>query len=105
MNILNRFKSVSTFVFSIDGVLTDGALYTSGSGEFSSRMHTKDIHALSMAVTKGYQVLFISAGSGRFVSSYLGNLGIGIVFTEKLDKQQCLQQWLQQQRVAWINVL
>ena len=105
MSILHRFKSISTFVFSVDGVLTDGALYLNSSPGFGRRVHTKDGYALAMAVTRGYRVVFISSGRTESVIPFLDHLGVKTVFMGIADKHQKLRQWLDQQGVDCKDVL
>ena len=65
MNILPLFKKVSTFVFDIDGVLTDGTILLFDNGEQVRRMNIKDGYALQLAVKKGYSVIAISGADSE----------------------------------------
>ena len=62
MNILAKFKSIKTFVFDVDGVLTDGTLLILQDGQQARQMNIKDGYALQLAVKKGYRVVVISGG-------------------------------------------
>ena len=42
MNVLEKFKSIKTFVFDVDGVLTDGTLLVLEDGQMARRMNIKD---------------------------------------------------------------
>ena len=42
MNVLAEFKKVTTFIFDIDGVLTDGTLLVLRDGLQARQMHVKD---------------------------------------------------------------
>ena len=50
MNILSRLRFVRAFVFDMDGVLTDGALFIEQGGQWLRRMNIKDGYALQLAV-------------------------------------------------------
>ena len=67
MSILDQFKQITTFVFDVDGVLTDGTLFVFDDGQFVRRMNIKDGFALQLAVKKGYRVAVISGGASDSV--------------------------------------
>ena len=54
MNVLSYFKNITTFVFDIDGVLTDGTVLLLDNGLQARQMHIKDGLALQMALKGGY---------------------------------------------------
>ena len=87
MNVLSEFKKITTFVFDVDGVLTDGTVLVLENGVQARRMHIKDGFALQMAVTHGYRVLVISGGHSPQVVHRLDKLGITDVHMSILDKK------------------
>jgi 3-deoxy-D-manno-octulosonate 8-phosphate phosphatase (KDO 8-P phosphatase) len=105
MNILDQFKQVTTFVFDVDGVLTDGTLFVFDDGQFVRRMHIKDGFALQLAVKKGYRVAVISGGTSDAVTQRLSRLGIRDVFMQVTDKKGKLAEYLQQHQLTWGEVL
>ncbi len=60
MNVLEYFKNITTFVFDVDGVLTDGRVLLLEAGLQARQMHVKDGLALQMALKNGYNVVIIS---------------------------------------------
>lgn len=52
MNLFELFKSVTTLVFDVDGVLTDGTLTLLPAGIVVRKMNAKDGYALQLAVKK-----------------------------------------------------
>jgi 3-deoxy-D-manno-octulosonate 8-phosphate phosphatase (KDO 8-P phosphatase) len=52
MNVLELFKTINTFVFDVDGVLTDGTLLVLPNGVMARRMNIKDGYALQLAVKR-----------------------------------------------------
>jgi 3-deoxy-D-manno-octulosonate 8-phosphate phosphatase (KDO 8-P phosphatase) len=87
MNILDQLKQVTTFVFDVDGVLTDGTLFVFDDGQFVRRMNIKDGFALQLAVKKGYRLAIISGGASDAVTQRLNRLGINDVFMQVTDKK------------------
>ncbi|MBL7756248.1 MAG: 3-deoxy-D-manno-octulosonate 8-phosphate phosphatase, partial [Chitinophagaceae bacterium] len=57
------FEQISTFVFDVDGVLTDGTILVLENGLQARRMSIRDGYALQLAVRKGYHVLVISGAA------------------------------------------
>lgn len=93
--IMNR---INTFIFDVDGVLTDGKLHISNDGELLRQMYVKDGYALKVAKEKGFNICIISGGKNDGVRKRLENLGVTdiylgipqktIVFEEYIKKHQ-----------------
>ena len=62
---------ITTFIFDVDGVLTDGTITITTSGEQLRRMNIKDGYAMKTAVDAGYNVCIISGGSNEGVRKRL----------------------------------
>ncbi|MEI8075627.1 MAG: HAD hydrolase-like protein [Bacteroidota bacterium] len=105
MNILKQFKSISCFVFDMDGVLTDGSLLVLPNAVMARRMNIKDGFALQLAVKKGYRVLVISGGNSVEVKDRLLKLGISQVWMQVTDKEELLRNWLEENQVSKSEVL
>ncbi|HEY6902022.1 MAG TPA: HAD hydrolase family protein [Puia sp.] len=91
MSVLEKFKSIRTFVFDVDGVMTDGSVLIYQTGEQVRRMSTRDGYSLQLAVKKGYRVVVISGGSSEGVRQRLQYLGIRDIFLEIHDKVRVLE--------------
>lgn len=94
MNVLQKFVPVSTMVFDMDGVLTDGSLLVMPDGEWIRRMHIRDGYALQLAVKLGYRVIVITGSSSEPVAARLHKLGIREVYQKVPDKLHLLQELL-----------
>ena len=93
MNVLELFTRIRTFVFDVDGVLTDGTVQLLPNGEQSRKMSIRDGYALQLAVKKGYRVAVISGGRSESVISRLNGLGVKDVYTGITDKVDKLQDY------------
>jgi 3-deoxy-D-manno-octulosonate 8-phosphate phosphatase (KDO 8-P phosphatase) len=93
MSILEKFKSITTFVFDVDGVMTDGSVQVFDTGEQLRTMNTKDGYCLQLAIKKGYRILIISGGSSEGVRLRLKGLGIQDVFLKVENKQEKLRDY------------
>ncbi len=92
--MLDIFAQIDTFVFDIDGVLTDGTLLVMPGGEMVRKMNIKDGYALQLAVKQGFRVAIISGGISAPVKERLEKLGIKDVFMGVLDKKATLLEYL-----------
>lgn len=76
----SQLPSINTFIFDVDGVLTNGQILVTEEGQLLRSMNIKDGYALKLAVEKGYHVCIISGGKSEGVKIRLEKLGIKEVF-------------------------
>ena len=95
MNLVEKFKLITTFILDVDGVLTDGTVYVFESGEQVRRMSIRDGYALQLAIKKRYRVLVISGGESPAVESRLRKLGIIDIFMNVTDKKAVVLEYIQ----------
>jgi 3-deoxy-D-manno-octulosonate 8-phosphate phosphatase (KDO 8-P phosphatase) len=57
---MTAFSKITTFIFDVDGVLTDGSVHSYASGEHSRSFNIKDGYALEKAMQNGYNIIIIS---------------------------------------------
>ncbi|MGK4568693.1 KdsC family phosphatase [Flavobacterium sp. 3HN19-14] len=69
-------NDITTFIFDVDGVLTDSTVHITQTGEMLRTMNIRDGFAMKAAVESGYNVCIISGGSSEGVRIRLRNLGI-----------------------------
>lgn len=103
--MLDLFQHITTFVFDIDGVLTDGSLLVLPDGVMARRMNIKDGYALQLAVKKGYHVVVISGGQSAEVRERLNKLGVKQVYMQVTDKSAVLQQFINEHGLSKEKVL
>ena len=85
---------INTFVFDVDGVLTDGTVTIFPNGELVRKMNTKDGYALKTAIDKGYRVCIISGGTNEGVRSRLQGLGVRDIYLGAHNKVDQLEDYL-----------
>lgn len=105
MNILSRFKQIKTFVFDVDGVLTDGTLLILNDGQMARSMNIKDGYALQLAVKKGYRVVIISGGKSEPVKDRLQKLNITNIFMQVENKLELLTDYVNKNKLSWAELL
>jgi 3-deoxy-D-manno-octulosonate 8-phosphate phosphatase (KDO 8-P phosphatase) len=103
--MLEKFATIDTFIFDIDGVLTDGTLLVLPDGVMARRMNIKDGYALQLAIKRGYKVAIISGGDSIEVKDRMAKLGITDVFMKVEDKLKKLTDYLSEKNSTLSTVL
>jgi 3-deoxy-D-manno-octulosonate 8-phosphate phosphatase (KDO 8-P phosphatase) len=86
-----QLAEISTFIFDVDGVLTNGNVTITSSGELLRTMNIKDGYALKSAVDAGFHIAIISGGSNEGVRKRLQGLGIADIYLGISDKIEQLE--------------
>lgn len=105
MSLFDLLKNITTFVFDVDGVLTDGMLTVLPGGIMARRMNVKDGYALQLAIKKGYRVMVISGGYSEEVAERLNKLGVSDVHMRVTNKIAVLGSLVHQYNLQWHEVL
>jgi len=96
---------ITTFIFDVDGVLTDGKVTIFPDGQLIRTMNIKDGYALKTAVDKGYHVCIISGGTNEAVKLRLRGLGITDIYLGTHNKVAQLDEYLDIYNINPENVL
>lgn len=96
---------VTTFIFDVDGVLTDGSISITTEGEMYRKMHTKDGFALKTALEKGFNVCVISGGTNEGVRARLKGLGITDIYLGAHHKMETFEEYIDIYNINPENVL
>lgn len=94
--MLQHLKNITTFIFDVDGVLTNGSVIATESGELLRSFNIKDGYALQLAAKKGYHICIISGGKGVAMSKRFEGLGVADVFLGVSDKIEVFHHYIQQ---------
>ena len=98
-------EHITTFIFDVDGVLTDGTVMVTTSGEMLRAMSVKDGYAIKTAIDAGFHICIISGGSNEGVRVRLKNLGVTDIFLGAHNKIEQLNTYLESKHVDLKNVL
>lgn len=98
-------NDITTFVFDVDGVLTDGTVHVSPTGEMLREMHIRDGFAMKAALESGYSVCIISGGSNEGVRIRLRNLGITDIYLGTPDKVETFTEYCELYQINPAHVL
>lgn len=105
MNLLEQFNKITTFIFDVDGVLTDGTVLVMDNGLQARRMSIRDGFGLQMAAQNGYRVLIVSGGASPQVKNRLDKLGIQDVHMSISDKRSFVENYMKQNELKRGEVL
>ena len=94
LNFKQKLNKVNTFIFDVDGVLTDGKVLIMENGEAVRNMNSKDGYALQLARKKEYNVVFISGGNNTAVKNVLKKSGIDSVYLNQNNKIECYKNFI-----------
>ncbi|MFV0541778.1 MAG: KdsC family phosphatase [Aestuariibaculum sp.] len=98
-------EHITTFIFDVDGVLTDGTLHVTNDGELLRTMNVKDGYALKFAANAGYNIAIISAGTNNGVKIRLENLGIPHVHLGASNKIETFNSYIKDNHIKTENIL
>ena len=98
-------NEITTFIFDVDGVLTDGTVNVSETGEMHRTMHIRDGFAMKAAIESGYNVWIISGGNNAGVQIRFQNLGLTEIHLASPDKVITYNNLLEKYKIISENVL
>ena len=98
-------QHITTFIFDVDGVLTNGKVAITTQGELLREMHVKDGYALKTAIKQGFNVCIISGGSNEGVRLRLRDLVITDIYLSVHDKIETMDEYLDVYSIKRENVL
>ena len=96
---------ITTFIFDVDGVLTDGTVTVTTDGELLRTMNVKDGFALKTAIDAGFNICIISGGSNEGVRKRLAGLGIKDIHLGAKNKIDQLNTYLTENNINTSQVL
>ena len=79
-------------IFDVDGVMTDGTLFLSDSGEEVKGFNTLDGHGMKMLAGTGVRLAIITGRRSRLVEARARNLGIDLLFQGVEDKRATFEE-------------
>lgn len=85
---------IKFLVLDVDGVMTDGGMYYTESGDQFKKFNSKDGIGIKMALRNGIQVAFLSSGTNaRIINDRAATLGVGLVHAGSGEKLGVLSGW------------
>lgn len=98
--ILARARDIALLVLDVDGVLTDGGIYTDAHGAVSKRFHVHDGLGIRAALATGLDVAVITGRQSGAVDARMRELGISEYHPGQPDKVPVLTDILRRKGLA-----
>ncbi len=97
--------NIKFLVLDVDGVLTDGGMYYTESGDQFKKFNTKDGMAIKVVRQKGMDVAFLSSGStDHIIQNRAKTLGVERVYVGPKLKIDVLNDWCRELGITTENV-
>lgn len=85
-----KLNKISTFIFDVDGVFTDGKVYLIND-DVVRALNSKDGYSIQYATKLGYKIFIITGGNSQQVKDRLLNLGVNEVHLAVKRKLECYE--------------
>lgn len=103
--VLEKLKHIKAFVLDVDGVLTDGTVLLTESGEQLRKFSIRDGYALQLAIKRGYRVAALSGGRSKGIEFRLKGLGLTDIFLGLDSKTEAFLNFLKSSGLEAAEVL
>jgi 3-deoxy-D-manno-octulosonate 8-phosphate phosphatase (KDO 8-P phosphatase) len=100
-----NFSKINTFIFDVDGVLTDGTVHSYADGEHARTFYIKDGYAIEKALQSGYNIIIISGGFEKGVHNRLTFLGVLDIFLGVKDKVALFEEYKKEKNLDEDQIL
>lgn len=91
-NYKELLNQVTTFIFDVDGVMTDGTVLLIPGEQPYRAFHSKDGYALQLAMKKGYRIAIITGGKSEAVRERFEAFGVRDVYMGASDKVDAMEE-------------
>ncbi len=96
---------ITTFIFDVDGVLTDGKILMTDDGSFLRAVDTKDGYAMKCALLQGYRIAIISGGTNEAVRDRFKALGIEDIYLGAHHKMDSFKDYVAKHQLDLEEIL
>ena len=93
MNQFEHFQYIKTFIFDVDGVLTNSQVLVLEDGKLLRSMNVRDGLAIKKALNAGYRICIITGGKSEGVKIRLQNLGVQDIYLGQSDKLEAYEEY------------
>lgn len=87
MNIQEKARHIKLLILDVDGVLTDGKIVYTDSGEELKYFNAQDGHGIKLLMRAGIDVAIITGRASKAVEHRALNLGITTIYQKAIDKR------------------
>jgi 3-deoxy-D-manno-octulosonate 8-phosphate phosphatase (KDO 8-P phosphatase) len=98
--LLEAAKKIRLVIFDVDGVLTDGSITYTSSGEELKSFNVRDGHAVKLALRAGLTVAVITGRASSMVERRCRELGIELLFQGIKDKRKAFKELVERTGIS-----
>ncbi|MFW2331492.1 MAG: KdsC family phosphatase [Nitrospinota bacterium] len=98
--LISKLKKIKLVALDIDGTLTDGSIYISGSRDEFKRFDVKDGAGIVMAIKAGIRFAIISGRYSKSTFHRADELGIEVVKIATVDKGETLKEIMDENQLT-----
>lgn len=98
-------SGITTFIFDVDGVMTDGIVLLTPDGQMLRSMNVKDGYAIQLAIKKGYRIIIITGGNSEAVRQRFEGLGVQEVYLSIGNKLEVFHDIVKRDNLKMENIL
>jgi len=91
-SLTSTASQIKLLLLDVDGILTDGRLYFSNSGEEIKAFHSLDGHGIKMLMSTGVNVGIITGRESALLQKRAADLGIELLYQGREDKLNVLKE-------------
>lgn len=102
--IFNKARKIKLLILDVDGVLTDGRIYYTNSGEEIKAFNVHDGHGIVMLKESGIKTALISGRKSRSVTIRARELGIQYIYQGIFDKVKVMEKIINREKIKPENV-
>jgi YrbI family 3-deoxy-D-manno-octulosonate 8-phosphate phosphatase len=108
MKKLEKLKSIKILLTDVDGVLTDGGMYYSPTGDVMKKFHARDGMGVSLLKKHGIPTVIVTKEKTKMVRNWAKNMNVdylydGIIDKEKIFEKICKKYKLTSSQIAYIG--
>lgn len=96
---LKKLKNINTFIFDVDGVMTNGQVLVTDEGNMLRSFNIKDGFAMQLAIKLGLKICVITGGGTDGVIARLKGLGIDDIFTKVHEKLPVFEKYIKENKI------
>ena len=88
--IQNKLKKIKLVLTDVDGVLTDGGMYYTETGEFMKKFNTRDSMGMELLLNYKIKTVIITRENSKIVKKRVKKIRIADLYSGILDKKNIL---------------
>ena len=92
MNHLESLREIHTFLFDVDGVLTNSRLLVLENGKLLRQLHRRDLLAVKTAIAKDYRIAVLSSSRCDGIRHQLEDLEVTDLYLGVADKLEAYEE-------------